>query len=112
MQKEHLPVRACKLLRLVQRREGPQVEICGHSKLPVARYKGCTNARYILKGSYFEEVEPKNVNLPVVQKEHLPVRVCKLLRLVQRRVGTPVEIYAHSELPVARYKVCTNGRCK
>ena len=83
------------------RRVGLPWEICTHSQLPVARYKDCTNTSYILKGS-FEEGEPKNVNLQVVQKEHLPVWACKLLRLVQRLIGPPVEICAHSELPVAR----------
>ena len=67
VQKEHLPARSSKLLRLVQRRVGQAVEICAHTELPDARYKACTNARYILKGS-FEEGEPKNVNLALVEK--------------------------------------------
>ena len=110
VQKEHLPARSCKLLRLVQRRVGPAVEICAHSELPVARYKGCTNARCIWKGS-LGEGEPKYVNLALVEKTHLPVRGCKLLRLMQRRVVPPVEICTHSELPFARYKGCTNAMC-
>ena len=72
VQKEHLPVRACKLLRLVQRHVAPPVEICTHSEVPVARFKGCTNARCVCKGS-FEKGEPKNVNLAVVEITHLPV---------------------------------------
>ena len=110
VQKEHLPARSSKLLRLVQRRVGQAVEICAHTELPDARYKACTNARYILKGS-FEEGEPKNVNLALVEKAHLPLRACKLLRLLQRRKGQPVKIYAHSELTVARYKGYINARC-
>ena len=73
VQKEHLPARSCKLLRLVKRRVGSAVEIYAHSELPVARKKGCTNTRYILK-AIFEEGEPKNVNLALVEKAHLPVR--------------------------------------
>ena len=51
------------------------------------------------------EGEPKNVNPVWVQKAYRPTRACKLLRLLQRRIGPPMEICANSGLFLARYNV-------
>ena len=60
VQKAHKAVRAGQYHRPLQRRVGPSMEIRVHSRLFLARYKGCTNARCILSRSYRHE-EFKNV---------------------------------------------------
>ena len=93
----------------MQRRIAPSMEICVHSRLILARYKGCTNGRYILSRSYGHE-EFKNVNPFSVQKVHKAVRAGQYLRPMQRRIGHSMEICVHSRLIIPRYKCCTNGR--
>ena len=88
----------------------PSMEIRVHSRLFLARYKGCTNAGSILSRSYGHE-EFKNVNPFSVQKEHLAVRAGQQLRSLQRRILLSMEIRVHSRLFLARYKGCTNARC-
>ena len=46
-QKAHLPGRASKLLRFLQRRIVPCMKICANSELLIARYSVCTKERYI-----------------------------------------------------------------
>ena len=60
-------------LRTMQRRIVPSMEIRVHSRLILARYKGCTKARFILSRSYGHG-EFKNVNPISVQKAHKAVR--------------------------------------
>ena len=110
VQKAHKAVRAGQCLRSMQRRIVPSMEIRVHSRLILARYKGCTNARCILSRSYGHE-EFKNVNLFSVQKAHNAVRAGQCLRPMQRRIVPSMEIRVHSRLILARYKGCTNARC-
>ena len=110
VQKAHKAAQACKNLRPMQRRVVPLMEICVHSRLILARYKGCTNARYILSRSYGHE-EFKNVNLFPVQKAHEAVRAGQYLHPMHRGIVPSVEIRVHSRLILARYKGCTNARC-
>ena len=109
-QKAHIPVRASQYLRPMQRRIVHAMEICVHSRLILARYKGCTNARCILSRSY-EHEHFKNVNPFSVQKAHKAVRVGQYVRSLHRRIVPSLEIHVHSPLFLARYKVCTNARC-
>ena len=111
VQKAHKSVRACKYHRPLQRSVVPSMEIRVHSPLFLARYKGCTNARCILSRSYRHE-EFKNANHFSVQKAHKSVRACKYHRPQQRSVMPSMEIGVHSPLFLARYKGCTNARCK
>ena len=106
----HKAVRACQyhrpmLLGIVQ-----SMEIRVHSRLYLARYKGCTNARCILSRSYGHE-EFKNVNPLSVQKAHKAVRAAQYLHPLLRRTVLSVEIRVHSRLFLARYKGCINARC-
>ena len=94
----------------VQRRTVQSMEIRIHSRLILARYKGCTNALCILSRSYGHE-EFKNGNALLVQKAHKAVRAGHYLRPVQRRIVQSVEIRIHSRLFRARYKGCTNALC-
>ena len=110
VQKAHKAVRAGQYLRSLQRRIVPSMEICVHSRLFLARYKGCTNARLILSRSYGHE-EFKNVNPFPEQKAHKAVRAGQYLRPMQRRIVPSMEIRVHSRLILARYKGCTNARC-
>ena len=110
VQKAHKAVRAGQYLRPMQRRIVPSMEIRVHSRLILARYKGCTNARCILSRSYGHE-EFKNVNPFSVQKEHKAVRADQYLRPMQRRIAPSMEIRVHSRLIPARYKGCTNAGC-
>ena len=52
VRKAYRPARNPKLLRLLQRRIGPSMEICANSGLPPARCNVFTNARCTWKGSY------------------------------------------------------------
>ena len=110
VQKAHKAVRAGQYLRSLTRRRVPSMEIYVHSRLFLARYKGCTNARCILSRSYGHE-EFGNINIFSVQKAHKAVRAGKYLRSLQRRRVPTMEIYVHSRLFLARYKGCTNARC-
>ena len=67
VQKAHEAVRAGQYLRHMLRRIVPSLEIRVHSRLILARYKGCTNEKCMLSRSYGHE-ELKNVNPFSVQK--------------------------------------------
>ena len=110
MQKAHKAVRAGQYLRPLQRRIVPSMEIRVHSRLFLARYKGCTNARCILSRSYGHE-EFKNVNPFSVQKAHKAVRACQYHHPLRRSIVPLMVIRVHSLLFLARYKGCTNARC-
>ena len=110
VQKAHKAVRAAQYLRPVLRSTVPSMEIRVHSRLFLARYKGCTNARCILSRSYGHE-EFKNVKPISVQRAHKTVRACQYLRPLLRGIVQSMEIRAHSPLFLARYKGCTNARC-
>ena len=110
MQKAHKAVRAGQYLRSLQRRIVPPKEIHVHLRLFLARYKGCTNARWILSRSYGHE-EFKNVNPFSVQKAHKAVRAGQYLRPMHRCIVPSTEIRVHSRLILARYKGCTNAKC-
>ena len=103
VQKAHKAVRAGQYLRSLQRRTVPSMKIRVHSRLILARYKGCTNARCILSRSYGHE-EFKNINTFMVQKAHKAVRAGQYLRPIQCRKVPSMEIRAYSGLFLARYK--------
>ena len=110
VQKANKAVRTGQYLLSLQRRIVPSMEIHVHSRLFLARYKGCTNARWILSRSYGHE-EFKNVNPFSEQKAHKAVRTDQYLLSLQRRIVPSMEIHVHSKLILARYKGCTNARC-
>ena len=110
VQKAHKVVRACQYHRPLWSSIVPSMEIGVHSRLLLARYKGCTNARCILPRSYGHE-QFKNVNPFLVQKAHKAVQACKYHRPLWRSGVPSMEIRVHSRLLQARYKGCTNARC-
>ena len=110
MQKAHKAVRAGQYLRSLHHSIVPSLEIHVHSRLFLARNKGCTNARCILSRSYGHE-EFRNLNPFSVQQAHKAVRAGQYLRPIQRRILPSKEIRVHSRLITARYKGCTNARC-
>ena len=109
VQKVHKAVRVGQYIRLMQRRIVPSMEIRVHSRLILARYKCCTNARWILSRSYGHE-EFKNVNPFPVQKADKAVRAGQYLHSLQRCIVPSMVIHVHSRLFFARYKGCTNVR--
>ena len=109
LQKAHKAVRAAQYLRPLLRSTVPSMEIRVHSRLFLARYKGCTNARFILSRSYGHE-EFKNVKPISVQRAHKAVQACQYLRPLLRGIVQSMEIRVHSPLFLARYKGCTNAR--
>ena len=109
-QKAHKAVRASQYRRPLLRSIVPSIEIRVHSRLFLARYKGCTNARCILSRSYGHE-EFKNVNPFSVQKAHKAVRASQYHSLLLRSIVPSMKIGVHSRLFLARYKGCTNARC-
>ena len=108
--KAHKAVRAGQYLRPMQRRLVHAIEIGVHSRLILARYKGCTNARCILSRSC-EHEQPQNVKPFSVQKAHKAVQPSQYLRSLHSRILPSLEIHVHSRLYLARYKGCTNARC-
>ena len=110
MQKAHNAVRVGQYLRSLHRRIVPSLEIHVHSRLFLARYKGCSFARCILSRNYGHE-EFKNLNPFSVQKAQKAVRAGQYLRPMQRRIVHAMEICLHSRLIIAQYKGCTNARC-
>ena len=109
VQKADKAVQAGQYLRPMQRRIEPSMEIRVHSRLNLARYKGCTNARFIFSRSYGHE-EFKNVNPISVQKADKAVPAGQYLRPMQSRIEPSMEIRVHSRLILARYKGCTTAR--
>ena len=110
MQKVHKAERAGQYLHPMQRRIVPSTEIRVHSRLILARYKGCTNARCIFLRSYGHE-EFKNVNLFSVEKVHKAVRAGQYLRPMQRSIVPSMEFRVHSRLILPRHKGCTDAMC-
>ena len=110
MQTANKAVRAGQYQRPMHRRIVHVMENRLHSRLILARYKGCTNARCILSRSYGHE-EFKNVNPFSVQTAHKAVRAGQYLRPMQRRIVHAMDIHVHSRQLLARYKGCTNARC-
>ena len=110
VQKAHKAVLASQYHRPLLRSIVPSMEIGVHSRLFLARYKGCTNARCILSRSYGHE-EFIIVNPFPVQKAHKAVRTSQYHRPLLRSIVPPMEIRVHSRLFIARYKGCTNARC-
>ena len=106
----HKAVWAGQYHRHMQRHIGPSMEIRVYSRLFLARYKGCTNARCILSRSYWRE-EFKYPNPFSVQKVHKAVRAGQNHRPIQRHIGPSMEIRVYSQLFIARCKGCTNARC-
>ena len=110
MQKAHKTERAGQYLRHMQRRIVSSMEFRVHSRLILARYKGCTNASCILSRSYGHE-EFKIVNPFSVQMSHKAVRSGQYLLAMKRRIVPSMEIRVHSRLILARYNGCTIARC-
>ena len=110
MQKAHKAVRAAQYLRPLLRSTVPSMEIRVHSRLFLARYNGCTNARCILSRSYGHE-EVKNVNPISVQKAHKAVPATQYLRPLLRSTVPSMEIRVYSRVFIVRYKGCTNASC-
>ena len=84
-QKAHKAVLAGQYLLRLLRRIVLSMEIRVHSRLFLARYNVCTNARCILSRTYGDE-QFKNVNSFSVQKVHRAVRARKYLRSMQLRI--------------------------
>ena len=110
VQKAHKAVRTGQYLRPLHRQIVPSLEIRVHSRLMLARYKCCINARCILSRSYGHE-EFKNASQFSVQKAYKAVQTGQYLRPLHRRIVPSMEIRVHSRLMLARYKGCTNARC-
>ena len=108
--KAHKAVRTSQYHRPLLRRLVPSMEICVHSRLFLARFKGCTNARCILSRSY-EHEEFKIVNPFSVQKAHKAVLVSQYHRHLLRNIVPSMEIGVYSRLFLSRYKGCTKARC-
>ena len=110
VQKAHKAARGCQYPRPQRRSIVLSMEIRVHSRLFLARYKGCTNARCIFTRSYGHE-EFKYVNSFLVQKAQEAARSCQYPRPKRRSIVQSMEIRVHSRLFLARYKGCTNARC-
>ena len=110
VQKAHKAEQAGQYLHSLHRSIERSMEIRVHSRLILARCKGCTNARSILSSSYGHE-NFKNLNHFSVQKAHKAAQAGQNLRFLHRRIVPSMEIRLHSPLILARYKGCTNARC-
>ena len=110
VQKVHKAIQAGQYLRSLHRSIGPSMEIRVHSRLILARYKGCTNATCLLSRCNGHE-EFKNENPFSVQKTHKAVQAGQYHRSLHRSIVQSMEIRVHSQLIPARYKGCTKPRC-
>ena len=108
VQSSHKAVRARKLYLLHHRRIMPAMEIRANSRQTLPRNKSCTNANYILEGSYGNG-EAKYANPPFVQSSHKAVRARKLFLLHHRRIMLAMEIRANSRQNLPRNNGCTNA---
>ena len=104
VQKAHKAVRAGQFLRPMLRRIGPSMEILVHSRLILARYKGCTNARSILSRSQGHK-EFEHLNHLSDQKAHKAVRVGQYHRPMQRRIGPSMEIRVQEAMGMKRLNI-------
>ena len=104
MQKAHKAVLAGQYLRSLHRSIVPSLEISVHSRLILARCKGCTNAKCILSRSYGHE-QFKNTNHFSVQKAHKAVLAGQYLRSLHRSIVPSMEIRVHSRLDQLGTKV-------
>ena len=95
VQKAHKAVLAGQYLRSLYRSIVASMEIRVHSRLILARYKGCTNAMCILSRSYGHE-EFKNTNHFSVQKSHKTVHAGKYLLSLHRSIVPSMVIRVHS----------------
>ena len=109
MQKAHKAVQAGQYLRPMHRRTVSSMEIRVHPRLILARYPGCTTARFILSRRYGHE-EFKNVDPFSVQKADKAVQTGQYLRHMQRRIVPSIEIRVHPRLILVRYPCCTTAR--
>ena len=110
VQKAHKAAQGCQYPRPQRRSIVQSMEIRVHSRLFLARYKGCTNARCILSRSYGHE-KYKYVNSFLVQRAQEAARACQYPRPKRRSIVQSMESRVHSRLFLARYKGCTNARC-
>ena len=110
MQKAHKAVQAGKYLLSLHRSIVPSMEIRVHSRLILARYKGCTNARCILSRNYGHE-EFKNTNHFSVQKAQKAELAGQYLRSLHRSIVPTMEIRVHSRQIPTRYRGSTNAKC-
>ena len=110
MQKAHKAARGCQYPRPQPRSIVQSIEIRVLSRLFLARYKGCTNARCMLSRTYGHE-EIKNVNPFSVQQAHKAARACQYPRPQRRSIVQSIRIRVHSRIFPARYKGCTNAMC-
>ena len=95
VQKAQKAVLAGQSHRHMQSRIVPSIEIRVHSRLIIARFLGCTNARFIFLRS-FEHEEFKSVNPLSVQKEHNAVLADQYLHPVMSRKVPSIQIRVHS----------------
>ena len=109
VQKAHKAVLAAQYLRPLLRSIVQSMEIRVHSPLFQARYKGCTNARYILSCSYGHE-ELKNVNPISEQMAHKAVPAAHYLCPLLRCAVPSMEIRVHLQHFLARCNGCTYAR--
>ena len=110
MQKAHKAVPVAEYHCPLLRSAVPSMEIRVHSRLFLARYKGCTNTRCILSRNYGHD-EFKNENPISVQMANKVVRGCQYHRPLLRGIVLSMEFRVHSPLFIARYKGCTNAWC-
>ena len=101
VQKTHKAVQACQYHCSLHRSIVQSMEIRVHSQLILARYKSCTNARFILSRSYGNE-EFKNANPFWVQKTHKAVQAGQYQCSLHRSIVQSMEIRVHSQLILAR----------
>ena len=110
VQKTHKAVQAGQYHRSLHRSIVQSMEIRVHSRLILARYKGCTKPRCMLSRTYGNE-EFKNGNPSSVQKTHKAVQDRQYLRSLHRSIVLSMEIGVHPRLILARLKGCTHARC-
>ena len=96
----HIAVRAFKVPGFTPLRIGRQCEFAGFRGYLSPWYRVCTKVIFISKESY-DNGEPKNVYLVLVQIPHLAERAIKVPGFMPLRIGPTVRICRISGLPFA-----------
>ena len=100
VQKPHRQVPSCKLPRVMQRHIGPAIEIFGISGLPFSMVPCLHQCNVYIKRK-LRVWRTQKCNFKVSAKTTPTGMVNKLPRVMKRRIGSAMEIFGISGLPIA-----------
>ena len=100
MQKLYRLLRSCKLPRMMLRSIGPTKEIFGNSGLPITMVP-CLHQSNVYIKRKLQVCRAQKCNFLVGAQSYVPVRACKLPRVMLHHIELIMEIFRNSGLPIA-----------